>query len=137
MKISKSIVFVNQSSGYLMIDIINAHAPYYEELVLLTGSFNPRGTSLSPKVKIKYLTKYKRSGNFVKFYSWFIFQLQILFYIFFQYRKSKLYFVSNPPINVFTFKITKREYAYLIYDMYPQALVKNNLLSNSSLLYKY
>jgi glycosyltransferase involved in cell wall biosynthesis len=136
-KASKSIVFVNQSSGYLMIDIINAHAPYYEELVLLTGFFNPRGTPLDPKVKIEYLKRYKRSGNLVKFYSWFIFYLQSLFYIFFKYRKSKLYLVSNPPINVFTFKITKREYAYLIYDLYPQVLVKNNLIGTSSWLYNY
>jgi glycosyltransferase involved in cell wall biosynthesis len=134
---SKSIVFVNQSSGYLMIDIINAHAPFYDELVLLTGFFNPRGTPLNPKVKIKYLKSYKRSGNFVKFYSWFVFHLQSLFYIFFKYRKSKLYFVSNPPINVFTFKITKRDYAYLIYDLYPQVLVKNNLIGTSSWLYNY
>ena len=134
---SKSIVFVNQSSGYLMIDIINAHAPYYDELVLLTGFFNPRGTPLSPKVKIKYLKSYKRSGNLVKFYSWFIFHIQSLFYIFFKYRKSKLYLVSNPPINIFTFAITKREYVYLIYDMYPQVLVKNNLISSSSWLYNY
>ena len=134
---SKSIVFVNQSSGYLMIDIINAHAPYYDELILLTGFFNPRGTPLDPKVKIKYLKRYKRSGNHVKFYSWFIFHLQSLYYTFFKYRKSKLYFVSNPPINVFTFKITKREYAYLIYDLYPQVLVKNNLIGTSSWLYNY
>lgn len=133
----KSIVFINQSSGYLMIDIINAHAPYYDELILLTGFFNPRGTPLNPKVKIKYLKIYKRSGNFVKFYSWFIFHIQSLFYIFFKYRKSKLYLVSNPPINVFTYKITKREYAYLIYDLYPQVLVKNNLIGTSSWLYNY
>ena len=134
---SKSIVFINQSSGYLMIDIINAHAPYYDELVLLTGFFNPRGTPLNSKVKIKYLKSYKRSGNLIKFYSWFVFHLQSLFYIFFKYRKSKLYLVSNPPINIFTFAITKREYAYLIYDLYPQVLVKNNLIGESSWLYNY
>jgi glycosyltransferase involved in cell wall biosynthesis len=134
---SKSIVFVNQSSGYLMIDIMNAHAPYYDELVLLTGFFNPRGTALNSKVKIKYLKSYNRSGNLVKFYSWFIFHLQSLFYIFFKYRKSKLYLVSNPPINIFTFGITKRDYAYLIYDLYPQVLVKNNLIGTSSWLYNY
>ena len=137
MAINKSIVFINQSSGYLMIDIINAHAPYYDELVLLTGFFNPRGTPLSPKVKIKYLKSYKRSGNLVKFYSWFVFHLQSLFYIFFKYKKSSLYLVSNPPINVFTFGMLKREYAYLIYDLYPQVLVKNNLITTSSSLYDY
>lgn len=137
MAINKSIVFINQSSGYLMIDIINAHAPYYDELVLLTGFFNPRATPLNSKVKIKYLKSYKRSGNLVKFYSWFVFHLQSLFYIFFKYKKSSLYLVSNPPINVFTFGMLKREYAYLIYDMYPQVLVKNNLITTSSLLYNY
>jgi glycosyltransferase involved in cell wall biosynthesis len=38
---------------------------------------------------------------------------------------------------VFTFKITKRDYAYLIYDLYPQVLVKNNLIATSSWLYNY
>ena len=52
MKNSKSIVFINQSSGYLMIDIINSHAPYFDELILLTGFYNPRSTPLNPKVKI-------------------------------------------------------------------------------------
>ena len=105
----KSIVFVNQSSGYLMIDIINAHAPYYDELVLLTGFYNPRGTKLDPKVKIKYLKYYNRSSNLLRIYSWFVFHLQSLFYIFYRYKKSKIYFVSNPPINVFSFKIINRE----------------------------
>lgn len=132
----KSIVFVNQSSGYLMIDIINAHAPYYDELVLLTGFYNPRGTKLDPKVKIKYLKYYNRSSNLLRFYSWFVFHLQSLFYIFYRYKKSKIYFVSNPPINVFSFKIINREYAYLVYDMYPQALVKKNILKKSSIIYK-
>lgn len=132
-----SIVFINQSSGYLMIDIINAHADYYDELVLLTGFFNPRGVELNPKVKVIYLKAYERSNNFIKFYSWIIFHFQVLFYVFYKYKKSKLYFVSNPPINVFFLKIIKREYAYLIYDLYPQALVKNNIIRDSSLLYKY
>tara|TARA_B100001175_G_scaffold173947_1_gene147642 strand:- start:12527 stop:13669 length:1143 start_codon:yes stop_codon:yes gene_type:complete len=136
-KNNKSILFINQSSGYLMIDIINAHAPYYDELVLLTGFFNPRGSKLNPKVKIKFLKSYKRSTNFIKFFSWFVFHLQSLFYIFFKYTKSNIYLVSNPPINVFTFGIKKRNYAYLIYDLYPQVLVKNNLITNSSWLTKY
>lgn len=137
MKEKKSIIFLNQSSGYLMIDIINAHAPFYDELVLLTGFFNPRSTKLDPKVKIKHLKSYKRSGNFNKLYCWLIFHMQSLFYILTKYRKSKLYFVSNPPLNVFSFGIANREYAYLIYDLYPQVLVKNNLLSTSSWLYRY
>ncbi len=134
---NRSIVFINQSSGYLMIDIINAHVPYYDEIFLLTGFFNPRAKMLDPKVKVKLLKKYNRKSNITKLFSWIIFHFQSLFYIFFIYRKSKLYFVSNPPINVFSPKILQRDYAYLIYDLYPQVFLINNLLESSSILFRF
>ena len=59
----KSILFINQSSGYLMIDIINAHVPYYDNIVLFTGFLNPRETPLHPKVKVIKGLKYKRSNS--------------------------------------------------------------------------
>ena len=38
----KKVVLVNQSSGYLMIDIANAYAEVYNEVVLLAGSIKVR-----------------------------------------------------------------------------------------------
>ena len=35
---SKQIVFINQSSGTLMVDIVNAFGIKYEKLVLITGT---------------------------------------------------------------------------------------------------
>jgi hypothetical protein len=58
----KAILFINQSSGYLMIDIINAHEEYYDEIILLTGFLNPRETPLHRKVKVKHLIQYKRTS---------------------------------------------------------------------------
>ena len=137
MKEKKSIIFFNQSSGYLMIDIINAHVPYYDELVLFTGVLNTRNIALDPKVKVKYLKSYKRSGNLSRFYSWCVFHIQCLIYLHLVYRKSNIFFVSNPPINVFNLLLNNRKYSYLIYDLYPQTLEKSNLVIKSSYLYKF
>lgn len=132
----KSIVFINQSSGYLMIDIINAHAKYYDNIVLLTGFLNPRETLLNDKVKVHRLIEYKRSSSLKRLLTWLVFWFQSLYYIFLKYGNSKLYFVSNPPLNVFTASLTKRDFAFLIYDIYPDALVKNRIISQKSWLYK-
>jgi len=131
----KSIVFVNQSSGYLMIDIINAHAPYYDELILLTGFLNPRETPLDENVKVHRLIEYKRSSSLKRLLTWMLFWFQSWYYIFLKYRESKLYFVSNPPLNTFSANWTKRGFAFLIYDIYPDALVKNGIISEKSWLF--
>ena len=66
----KSILFINQSAGYLMIDIINAHVPLYDNLVLLTGFLNPRETALDKKVRVNKLIEYKRSSSQKRLITW-------------------------------------------------------------------
>jgi glycosyltransferase involved in cell wall biosynthesis len=134
---NKSILFINQSSGYLMIDIINAHVPLYDNLVLLTGFLNPRETDLDEKVKVNKLLEYKRSSSLERLMTWLGFWFQTLYFVFVKYRNHKVYFVSNPPLNVFTAKWIKRDFAFLVYDIYPDALTKNNIISDQSLLFKY
>jgi glycosyltransferase involved in cell wall biosynthesis len=133
----KSILFINQSAGYLMIDIINAHVPLYDNLVLLTGFLNPRETDLDEKVKVNKLLEYKRSSSLERLMTWLGFWFQTLYFVFVKYRSHKVYFVSNPPLNVFTAKWIKRDFAFLVYDIYPDALTKNNIISDQSLLFKY
>ena len=133
----KAIVFINQSAGYLMIDIINAHVPFYDNLVLLTGFLNPRETALDEKVKVNKLLEYKRSSSLERLMTWLGFWFQTLFFVFLKYRKYKVYFVSNPPLNVFTAKWIKRDFAFLVYDIYPDALTKNNIITKQSLLFEY
>jgi glycosyltransferase involved in cell wall biosynthesis len=132
-----SILFINQSSGYLMVDIINAHVPYYQNIVLLTGFLNPRETPLNEKVKVKRLLVYKRSNSFKRFLTWSGFWIQSLYYVFFKYKTYKVYFVSNPPLNIFTARWIKRDFAFLVYDIYPETLVRQNVVSHSSLFRKF
>ena len=133
----KSILFINQSAGYLMIDIINAHVPLYDNLVLLTGFLNPRETALDKKVRVNKLIEYKRSSSQKRLITWLGFWFQTVYFVFLKHRKYKVYFVSNPPLNVFTAKWIKRDFAFLVYDIYPDALTKNNIISNQSWLFKY
>jgi hypothetical protein len=133
----KSIVFVNQSSGYLMIDIINEHVPYYDDIILLTGYINPRDTPLNEKVKLIKLLNYNRTSSINRFMTWTGFWVQSLYYIFIKYKKSNLYFVSNPPLNAFSARFTKRDFAFLIYDIFPGAFEKFNIMKSNTLLYKY
>jgi len=46
----KPIVFVNQSSGYLMIDIIHAFGKHFADRVLIAGTINPRNNPLEDGV---------------------------------------------------------------------------------------
>jgi glycosyltransferase involved in cell wall biosynthesis len=133
----KSILFINQSAGYLMIDIINAHVPLYDNLVLLTGFLNPRETALDKKVRVNKLIEYKRSSSQKRLITWLGFWFQTVYFVFLKHRKYKVYFVSNPPLNIFTAKWIKRDFAFLVYDIYPDALTKNNIISNQSWLFKY
>jgi glycosyltransferase involved in cell wall biosynthesis len=134
---NKSILFINQSSGYLMVDIINAHVPHYDNIVLLTGYLNPRETLLDEKVKVKKLLNYVRTSSPMRLFTWIGFWLLSLYYVFVKYRKYKVYFVSNPPLNVFTARWIKREFAFLIYDVYPNTLSNQNIISNKSIFFKY
>lgn len=134
MKSKKSIIFVNQSSGYLMIDIINEHIDTYDEIILLTGFLNPRNQPLNKKVKVHFLKSYNKNTFIKRFLSWSIFFIQSWFYIFLKYRKAVVYFVSNPPFVVFLARFLKRDYVFLVYDVYPNAFVQYNLLNERNFI---
>ena len=134
---SKSIVFVNQSSGYLMIDIINAHLPHYDEIILLTGELKPRSNKLDDRVKVHYLKKYDRTSNFKRLLTWFGFFLKSFFLLKFKYAHAKIYFVSNPPFNTFSaYLLRNRSFSFLVFDIFPQSLSKIKFFGESSFLYK-
>lgn len=133
----KEIVFVNQSSGYLMINIINEYAKLYRKCTLLTGSLNPRNDKLYNNVEVKYLCEYKRGANLKRIFTWLFFSFQALFLLLFKYRKGELFLVSNPPVNVFWgWFFSKRLKYFLVYDLYPDALFEYNILNSKSFLGK-
>lgn len=115
---------MNQSAGYLMIDIINAHRDEYEDRVLLTGFLNPRNNKLDKSVKVKKLIRYQTTSIFKRIFTWFWATFQIIVIVKFKYPKAHLLLFSNPPFTVFIPFFCNNTYDIVIYDIYPDALVE-------------
>jgi glycosyltransferase involved in cell wall biosynthesis len=136
MNSKKQIVFVNQSAGYLMIDIINGFKDTYEERILLTGYLNPRNNKLDKSVKVEKLIKYNRSSTIKRTVTWLWAFLKALFIIKFKYPKSHLFLVSNPPFTALIPLFCNNSFDILVYDIYPDALVEFGYFKKESWIIK-
>lgn len=120
-----------------MIDIIHQHLKLYDEIVLLTGFLNPRNNELDGRVKVHMLKSYDRANLFNRSWSWIVFTLQVYRLLLTKYQKSALYLVSNPPLTVFLERLFNRPTSFLIYDVYPDALVEYDFSGKDSFLVKW
>ena len=66
----KKVVLINQSTGYLMIDIVNAYAEEYDEVVLLAGSVKVTERQLNEKVKVRKIIAYYRGSSIKRLFTW-------------------------------------------------------------------
>jgi hypothetical protein len=66
----EKIVLVNQSAGYLFIDIANAFAERYSEVVLLAGEVLPMNEPLSQLIKVHQIYAYNRGSTLKRMLSW-------------------------------------------------------------------
>ena len=128
----KSLVFINQDSGYLMIDIINAYEEAGYSCVLVTGRLIERNTPLHSKIKIDRIIKYDRSTTFRRLLTWGLGFLQIWLKVVFKYHKDCLFIVSNPPLAPLLPLVVKNPFQLLIFDIYPDALSELGYLSEKS-----
>ena len=130
----KKVVLVNQSTGYLMIDIVNAYAKQYDEVVLLAGSIRVLERPLNEKVRVRHIMSYNRNSSSRRMVSWLWSSVQVFFLLLFKYRKFETIFVTNPPFAYLTGLILKREFSVIVYDTYPDAL-KNIGISENNPIY--
>ncbi|TKG95411.1 glycosyltransferase WbuB [Puteibacter caeruleilacunae] len=135
-KDQNSIVFINQSSGYLMVDIINAFANKYHKRTLITGMLNPRNKPLDEDVSVQKIVAYNRTSNVRRLLSWLVGFLQILMQVWFKHRKAHLFIVTNPPFATLVPMLCRNKFSLLIFDIYPDALVDHNMMSESSFFIK-
>lgn len=131
----RKIVFVNQATGYLTIDIINEFAKEFQETVLVTGSIRVQDIPLDPKVKISWITLYKRNSNFQKLKSWLLGTIRIYFQLLFKYRNHEIFYITIPPSAYLLSLFFKNKFSLLVFDVYPDVL-KIFKIGESSLLYR-
>ena len=132
----KKVVLVNQSTGYLMIDIVNAYAEAYDEVVLLAGSIKVAERTLHPKIKVGKITAYNRSSSLKRLWTWGCASLQIFTRLLFKYRKYEVVYVTNPPMAYLSSLLLKNPFSILVYDTYPDAL-KNVGIGKGNVIYRW
>ncbi|MBB3185976.1 glycosyltransferase family 4 protein [Microbacter margulisiae] len=135
----KKIVLINQSSGYLMIDIANAfvQSGKFDEVVLIAGRINPIKIPLDNRIKVTNIISYHRSSTIKRMLSWGIATLQVFLLLLFKFRTYEIFFVSNPPTLVFLSPFLKHHYSALVYDVYPDGAVLGGFITEKSILYRW
>ncbi|MFN2439407.1 MAG: glycosyltransferase family 4 protein [Chitinophagaceae bacterium] len=126
MKDKTKIIFINQVTGYLFIDIINSFA---EDIhcELYTGQLDIGHIPLNETVRKKKFIRYNRTSTLKRIGTWFIFTIQTFINLLFERRNTELFIVTNPPfvpfLGYFFNRLRGTNYHLLIYDIYPDALV--------------
>ena len=64
------IIFINQSSGYLMLDIIDAFHDKYDEKILMAGYVNTENRVIDKDLQIITLSQLNRTSSLKRIYSW-------------------------------------------------------------------
>lgn len=127
----KKVVFVNQSTGYLMIDIVNAYASQYDEVSLIAGSIMQNERKLSDLVRTDKIVAYNRTSNIKRIFTWLTGSMQIFLRLLFNYRGWYVVYVTNPPMSYLVSLFLKNKFSIIVYDIYPDALTNLGIKSNN------
>lgn len=133
------IVIVNQSSGYLMRDIAKEYKDNGFEVVLMTAvSKNNINIGLAGSgVKVDSLIAYDKGSSLKRLWTWGIATMQIWWKLIFKYKGYELLIVSNPPFAPLIPIVLTRRFSLLIYDIYPDVLLTQHVVSEINLLIKW
>lgn len=136
---TKSILLVNQSSGYLMVDIVNAfvNSGKYDKVELFAGEIHIRPSVPDKSVHVIKTIKYNKNSTFRRLLSWAVAFLHLLFVVWFRGRNCELFLVSNPPLTTFVPLFTRKKYSILIYDLYPDSLFSQGFVKRDSFVAKW
>lgn len=129
------VVLVNQSTRHLMIDIANAYAEKYDEVVLFEGVIEEYERPLDKRVKRVKIISYNRNSGAKRILTWGIGFLQILIRLVLGYKGFEVVYFTNPPMSYFVQLFTRKRFSVVVYDIYPDAL-RNIGIKENSLVYR-
>lgn len=133
-KISK-VVLVNQSTGYLVVDIVNAYCEVYDEVTLVAGSVVEYERKLADKVKRTAIIEYNKKTMLKRVITWVIGAIQIFFILLLKHKNAVVVYFTNPPLSYFTSLFLKNKFIVVEYDIYPDAL-KSVHIQPKNLIYR-
>lgn len=135
----KRILLVNQSSGYLMVDIVNAfvNSGKYDKVELFAGEIHIRPSVPDKSVHVIKTVKYNKNSTLKRLLSWTGAFFHLLFVVWFRNRNCELFLVSNPPLTTFIPLFTRKKYSILIYDLYPDSLFSQGFVKRDSFVARW
>lgn len=131
----KKVVLINQSTGYLMIDIVNAYADEYDKVSLIAGSVKVMERPLKDMVVVDKIIAYNRKSSIKRLFTWCWGTLQVFFKLLFNYKGYEVVYVTNPPMCYLLALFFKNFFSVIVYDIYPDAL-RNIGIREGNMLYK-
>ena len=135
-KIKKQkIVLINQSSGYLFIDVVNAFCKEYDEVVLFAGEVVVMNIPLNPKVKVVQIAKYNKKSIVSRSLSWLFGFIKSVVLLNLYYRDYEVLASSNPPLLNMLPLFCKNKTSLLVYDVYPDGLAAAGFIKQNGLLF--
>ena len=133
----KQVVILDQASGYLQIDMLEAYRSTYDHRSIVAATIVERGTPLPKDVNWHKIKKYNRTSTFQRIYTWLIATLQMLWIVAVRYRKSHIVAITNPPFSIYIpWFLGVKSYDIIVYDAYPDALVNFGYTQKGSLIYR-
>lgn len=132
----RKILFANQSSGSLTVDIVNAYEETgkFDRVELFVGKINIRPSVPNPSVKVIKTVKYNNKNFVLRLLTWVFSYLHLLVLCWIRGKDTELFLITNPPFNTFVPLFTKKPYYILIYDIYPDTLINQHVISESSFI---
>lgn len=137
-KSERPLVFLNQSTGTLCVDIINVFAAHGRTCVLLTGTAGfAQLDTLDKRVKIDRVCRYDKTRLWRRLFTWVWATAQMWAKVFFKYGKAELFIVTNPPFATFLPLLCRNRFWVLVYDIYPEVLVQAGFLRENGVLARF
>lgn len=133
---SKSVLLANQSTGYLMVDIVNAYvrSGKYDSVELFAGEINIRPSVPDSSVHVIKTVKYDKSSTLKRLLTWVAAFVHMLWVVWRRSKHCHLVLVSNPPLNVFVPLFTWKKFSFIVYDLYPDSLFSQGFVKRNSFL---
>lgn len=132
------IIFLNQMAVPVFRELAEDISKEYAPALLFTGHPGTLEAGSTASLSIKAAPKYRRKSDAARIFSWIHYFFYVLFRCWFQCRDALLFAVSNPPflgIIGYLFKqLRGQRYVVLVYDIYPDALIRFGRLKQSGLI---
>ncbi len=118
----KKVVFINQATGYLTIDIVNAFVPYCNRVAVISWDIREQDVPLHPSVEWSKINRYRREKATTKFSSWFMGTLRIFWLLLTKYRRYEIFYITVPPMAYLLSLVLPQKFSILVFDLYPDVL---------------